>query len=83
MQPRAGSHTSQNDKIKLERFQKFCTRIMIPYEVEMKRDFHCLIKLEELNIYLDILCLKYIAKVRDYDDHPCKKVLKYQEITFQ
>ena len=42
MQPRAGSHTSQNDKVKLERFQKLCTRIMIPYEVEMKRDFHCL-----------------------------------------
>ena len=27
-------HTSQNDKVKLERFQKLCTRIMIPYEEE-------------------------------------------------
>ena len=82
MQPRAGSHTSQNDKVKLERFQKLCTRIMIPYEVEYEERLSSL-KLEELNIYLDILCLKYIAKVCCYDDHPCKKVLKYQEITVQ
>ena len=81
MQPRAGSHTSQNDKVKPERFQKLCTRIMIPYEVEYEERLS-LPKLEEQNVYLDILCLKYIAKVLDYDDHPCKKGLKYQEITF-
>ena len=33
----------------------------------------------ELNIHLDILCLKYIAKVREYDDNPCKKFLKDQD----
>ena len=71
-------HTSQNDKVKLERFQKLCTRIMIPYEEEYEERLS-LLKLEELNIHLDILCLKYIAKVRDYDNHPCKKFLKDQD----
>ena len=71
-------HTSQNDKVKLERFLKLCTRIMIPYEEEYEERLS-LLKLEELNIHLDILCLKYIAKVRDYDDHSCKKFLKDQD----
>ena len=71
-------HTSQNDKVKLERFQKLCTRIMISYEEEYEERLS-LPKLEELNIHLDVLCLKYIAKVRDYDDHPCKKFLKDQD----
>ena len=51
---------------------------MIPYEEEYEERLS-LLKLEELNIHLDILCLKYIAKVRDYDDHPCKKFLKDQD----
>ena len=71
-------HTSQNDKVKLERFRKLCTRIMIPYEEEYGERLS-LLKLEELNIHLDILCLKYIAKLCDYDDHPCQKFLKDQD----
>ena len=71
-------HTPQNYKVKLERFQKLCTRIMIQYEEEYEERL-LLLKLEELNIHLDILCLKYIAKVCDYDDHPCKKFLKDQD----
>ena len=51
---------------------------MIPYGEEYEARLS-LLKLEELNIHLDILCLKYIAKVRDYDDHPCKKFLKDQD----
>ena len=50
---------------------------MIPYEEEYEERLS-LLKLEELSIHIDILCLKYIAKVRDYDDHPCKKFLKDQ-----
>ena len=38
---------------------------MIPYEKEYEERLS-LLKLEELNIHLDILRLKYIAKVRDY-----------------
>ena len=38
-----------------------------------------LLKLEELNIHLDILCLKYILKVREYDDHPDKKFSEDQD----
>ena len=35
--------TSKNDKVKVEGFQKLCTRIkMIPYGKNMKRHFHCL-----------------------------------------
>ena len=74
-------HTSQNDKVKLERFQKLCTRIMIPFEEEYEERLS-LLKLEELNIHLDILCLEYIAKVCDYDDHPCKNFWK-NKITIQ
>ena len=51
---------------------------MIPYEEECDERL-ALLKLKELNMHLDILCLKYIAKVRDYDDHLCKKFLKDQD----
>ena len=46
---------------------------MIPYEEECDERL-ALLKLKELNMHLDILCLKYIAKVRDYDDHLCKEL---------
>ena len=68
-------HTSQNDKDKLERFQKLCTRIMIPYEEEYEERLS-LLKLEELTIHLDILCFRYIAKVKEHENHPCKTFLE-------
>ena len=37
---------------------------MIPYEGEYEEGLS-LLKLEELNMHLDILCLPYIAKVRE------------------
>ena len=48
------SHTSQNDKLKLKRFQKLYTRIMIPFEEENEERLS-LLKPEELNIYILIL----------------------------
>ena len=33
----------------------------------------------EMDISTPVLSLKYIAKVRDYDNHPCKKFLKDQD----
>ena len=55
---------------------------MIPYEEEYEERLS-LLKLEELIIHLDILCLRCIAKVCDYDDHPsdlCKPIDNRQSI---
>ena len=55
---------------------------MIPYEEEYEERL-ALLMLEELIIHLDILCLRCIAKVCDYDDHPsylCKPINNQQTI---
>ena len=56
---------------------------MIPYEEEYEERL-ALLMLEELIIHLDILCLRCIAKVCDYDDHPsylCEPINNCQSIS--
>ena len=34
-----------------------------------------ILKLDELNVHLQILCFRYVAKVSSNDDHPCNPFL--------
>ena len=71
-------HVSDNGKNKLERYQKYCTRLIIHDEEDYDNRLSIL-KLSELNIHLQILCFHFVSKVQFNEDHPCHKYLTRQQ----
>ena len=63
-------YLSQTEKERLENFQSLCTRIILP-DVDDYDSRLSILKLEELRVHLDILCLRYVSKVRSNEDHVC------------
>ena len=55
-------------KDKLERYQRLCLFIILPRQ-EHYADRLVFLKLEELNVYLDIVCLRYANKILADDHH--------------
>ena len=56
------------------RHQRYCTKLMI-YDED---DYECRLaklKLDELNIHLQFLCLRYVMLVSSNDEHPCHSFL--------
>ena len=63
---------------KLERRQKLCLRIIYPdvqHYIERLRLAH----IEELNTFMDIMCLNYISKIKACDSHPLHKYIFIQQ----
>ena len=60
---------SDNDITKLEKYQRLCLRIILP-NIEHYRDRLHRAGLDELNVYLSMLCLRYFDKVRKFGNHP-------------
>ena len=66
-------YLSQTEKERLENFQSLCTRIILP-DVDDYDSRLSILKLEELRVHLDILCLRYVSKVRSNEDHVCNNL---------
>ena len=62
-------YLSNNDIDKLERFQKLCLRIILP-NVEHYCDRLDIAEMDYLNVYLDVLCLRYVTKLQSNTTHP-------------
>ena len=67
-------HITDKCKDKLEKHQRYCTRLMLSDEDDYETRLSIL-KLDELNVHLQILCFRYVAKVSSNDDHPCNPFL--------
>ena len=50
----------------------FRTQISIEDDYETRLS---ILKLDELNVFLQILCFSYLARVSSNDDHPCNPFL--------
>jgi hypothetical protein len=61
-------YIAKYDKDKLERYQRLCLFIILP-RLEHYADRLAFLKLEELNVYLDIVCLRYANKILADDHH--------------
>ena len=55
-------------------YSTFCTRIILP-DVDDYDSRLSILKLEDLGIHLDILCLRYVSKVRSNEDHVCYNLI--------
>ena len=67
-------YLSRNDIDKLESFQSMCTRIILPL-INDYNGWLSQLKIEELSVHLNDLCLKYVSKVQFDDDHVCRSYL--------
>lgn len=65
---------SNNDKMRLERLQKLCLRVILPSCDEYDQRLSIL-GLQELSVYLDICCLKYAAKISQTASHPLRQYI--------
>ena len=60
---------SKGDKEILERLQKLCLRVILPW-IEHYDERLAALNLTEISVYLDICCLKYVNNVRKNTSHP-------------
>ena len=65
---------SANDKGILEKYQRLCLRIILPEATSYEERLVAL-NLNELSVYLDICCLKYVARIKRNPDNPVYKHL--------
>ena len=61
-------YLSKGDKERLERLQKLCLRVRLPY-FDCYDERLAALSLTELSVYLDICCLKYVDKLRKDSSH--------------
>ena len=59
----------KNDREKLENHQKMCLRLILPYSEHYEDRLHDL-NVSELTVYMDLICLRYVEKVRQHQSHP-------------
>ena len=59
----------KNDREKLENHQKMCLRLILPYSEHYEDRLHDL-NMSELTVYMDLICLRYVEKVRQHQSHP-------------
>ena len=63
------SQLSNKDIERLEKYQRLCLRVMLPNLADS--DTRQVVSgVEDVNIRLSTLCLRYITKVQSDDDHP-------------
>lgn len=63
---------SNNDKEKLEKHQKLSLHTILPF-IDSYEEQLTFLKIEAINIHLDIICLRYIDKLQSHCDHPLYK----------
>ena len=65
---------SKDNKDKLEKYQRLCLRVILPFVDRYSDRLHQL-NMIELNTHLDTCCLKYVSKVRSRTDHPLRDLI--------
>ena len=70
---------SHSDKMRLERVQRLCLRVILPSYNDYEQRLSSL-SLEELSVHLDICCLQYASQISRTKHHPLKSYIpiKYQ-----
>ena len=71
-------YLSKIDVERLESFQSMCTRIILP-SVDDYDDRLSQLNIDEISVHLNVLCLRYVSKVRSYEDHVCHELLNFSE----
>ena len=71
-----GTHPHVTDKCKdkLEKHQRYCTRLTLNDEDDYESRLSIL-KIDELNVHLQMLGVRFMVKDLSYDDHPCTPFL--------
>ena len=60
---------SKQDRERLEKYQRLCLRVILP-NVTHTDERQQITGIDDINVQLDISCLRYVDKVRSNADHP-------------
>ena len=60
---------SASDKEKLKQFQQICLRVISPHQEEYESRLAAL-QVSELNVHLQLCCLRYLQRLKGKEDHP-------------